>query len=32
MRLLRWCLPVLALMAVIAAPAEARRHHHGRRR
>jgi aldose 1-epimerase len=29
MRLLRWCLPVLALMAVIAAPAEARRHHHG---
>jgi len=29
MRLLRWCLPVLALLAVIAAPAEARRHHHG---
>ncbi len=30
MRLLRCCLPVLALMAVIAAPAEARRHHdHG---
>ncbi len=30
MRLLRWCLPVLVLMAVIASPAEARRHHdHG---
>src|SRR3954469_16410764 len=29
MRLLRWCMSVLGVLAVIAAPAEARGHHHG---